>query len=201
MARQNRGQTRAEKSAETRRRVLDVAAQAIRLYGTESVSVSDVMKAVGLTHGTFYAHFSSKENLMSAAVAHAADTYREALKEKAMAADADGRVPPLAAAYLTPEHAADPGNGCFIAALGPELGRAPQPVAEAFRDGVAKSIALIEKQVTEGDEIRHDRAIAELATVVGGMILARAAEDEGARDRVLRACREALADRRERTLQ
>lgn len=201
MAKQPRGQTRAEKSAETRRRVLDATATAIRMNGTEGVSVSDVMKAVGLTHGTFYAHFSSKDDLIAAAVVHAADTYREALKEKAMAADPEGRVPRLAAAYLTPEHVTDPGSGCFIAALGPELGRAPEPVADAFRESVARSIAMVEELVAEGEADRHDHAIANLATVVGGLILARAAEDRDSRDTVLRACRKALADRSERTIQ
>ena len=197
MAKRSEGRSREEKSAETRRRVLDAAARAIRLHGTEGVSVSEVMKAVGLTHGTFYAHFSSKDDLLAAAVAHAADTYREALKAKAMGEDAGARVPGLAAAYLSREHAADPGDGCFIAALGPELGRAPEPVANAFRDGVAKSIAMVEALVPEDATARHERAIASLATVVGGVILARAAEDENARDTVLRACRDALAERRE----
>lgn len=195
MAKKSPKQTRAEKSAETRKRVLDATSQAIRVHGTDGVSVSEIMKSVSLTHGTFYAHFSSKEDLMAAAVTHAADTFREALKEKAKTVESGGRARGLAAAYLTAEHATNPENGCFIAALGSELGRAPEPVGVSFRESVDETIAMIEGLLAADGSNRRDAAIASLATVVGGVILARAAKDDEARDTVLRACREALANR------
>jgi TetR/AcrR family transcriptional repressor of nem operon len=157
------------------------------------------MKEVGLTHGTFYTHFASKEDLIAAALIHAADSFRSDLQTIA-GTDRHGRrqVGRLADAYLRLGHARDPGSGCPIAALGSELPRLGEPIASAFAEGVERSIRMIQDALDEAegpDPLHHERAVASLATAVGGMILARAARDEAGAQAVLDACRSALIGR------
>ena len=205
---------RAENKARVRRRVLDIASRAVREHGADGVSVAEVMRAAGLTHGTFYSHFGSKNELVAEAVRHAADGYREALRTEATArlseaerGDADARARALAETYLSTEHLEGRADGCFIAALGPELSRDRGPIGNAFSDSVDAGIGMLEtllgetnaKGGTSADGATRDRAVSSLATAVGGMILARAARDESSAEAVLRACREALATRRGRS--
>lgn len=179
--------SRTDRKAEVKARVLDVAARRIRQDGAPGVSVSKVMKEVGLTHGTFYAHFESKEDLVAQAVQHAADVYREKLRK----AGENGGIGALAKTYLTVDHANDPGNGCFIATLGPEMSRVAGPVADTFADRIEAGISMIEEVIGPqglNEDAARKKAITSLATVVGGMILARAGTDERQRDEVLAAC-------------
>jgi len=92
---------------------------------------------------------------------------------------------------VTRDHANEPGNGCFIATLGPEMSRAEGPVADTFADRIEAGISMIEEVIgAQGlnEDAARKKAIASLATVVGGMILARAGTDERQRDEVLAAC-------------
>ena len=191
--------TRRERKAAARIRVLDAAARAIREKGAEGVSVAAVMREARLTHGTFYAHFASKEALVAEALRHAADDYRTGLQDRMMEeADSDRRLERLAETYLSAEHADDPGSGCFIATLGPEMLRAEGALADAFGDRVEAGLSMIEDAIGDvGASDARSRAIASMATVVGGMILARAAGDAAGRDAVFDACRDALRARRD----
>lgn len=60
--------TKLKKSTVTRRNVLAEAAAALRQQGPERISVASLMGSLGLTHGGFYAHFKSKEDLTAEAV-------------------------------------------------------------------------------------------------------------------------------------
>ena len=60
-----------EQAAESRERILDVASKLFREHGLDGIGVADLMKNAGLTHGGFYGHFSSKEELMAQACARA----------------------------------------------------------------------------------------------------------------------------------
>jgi TetR/AcrR family transcriptional repressor of nem operon len=66
--------SRQNRKSEARSKIIDCASRSIRLHGASKVSVSDVMKEAGLTHGTFYAHFDSKDDLVAEAVKRAAST-------------------------------------------------------------------------------------------------------------------------------
>ena len=60
-----------EQVAENRRRILDAASRLFRGNGFEAVTVAEVMKAAGLTHGGFYGYFKSKDDLIAETLAHA----------------------------------------------------------------------------------------------------------------------------------
>ncbi len=187
---------RAQQKTATRARILDAAARAVRLNGPDRVSVTAVMKEAGLTHGTFYAHFASKDDLVAAAVEHAGESFRQALAAAADQVRPGGGAIGLASAYLTLDHVADPGAGCPIAALGPELARAGRPVSGALRTAVERAVDLIEARSPPGSAARRrQRSIASLAAVVGAVVLARAAPDEAGAQEILDACRSMLTDR------
>ena len=108
-----------EQMAENRERILDAAAQLFREKGFDGIGVADLMKSAGLTHGGFYGHFASKDELMAQASARALQRLQAAWSAIAREAAAHGQEPLAAieAAYLSPRHRDAPGQGCLLAAL------------------------------------------------------------------------------------
>lgn len=109
---------------ENRRRVVDTASRLFREHGTH-VSVTDLMKAAGLTHGAFYKQFASKEALVDEATAHAfaelAQRYSTGLERHDGQRVAAQRA--LIDAYLSVEHRDAPADGCPVAALATDIAR------------------------------------------------------------------------------
>ena len=105
-----------EQATETRKNVVNTAARLFREKGFDGIGVADLMKAAGLTHGGFYAQFSSKEDLAAQACARAleeaADTWKAWSSESAE--DPFGA---LANGYLSQRHRENRGSGCGLAAL------------------------------------------------------------------------------------
>src|SRR6185436_207365 len=109
----------------THQRIVDAAARAMRRSGFSGVGVADVMKDAGLTHGGFYAHFDSRETMLSEALTRAcedssADLTRRADKLRAQGAS---RLRALIEGYLSETHLADVDSGCPVAALLAEVPR------------------------------------------------------------------------------
>src|SRR5947207_7915133 len=109
--------------SETRGRILEKAAAAIRARGVAGVGVAQMMEAAGLTHGGFYAHFPSKDALVADAFAYACEQSAGVLDEIAGNAQPGDKLRAVAEAYLTPSHARHPERGCPISAVGPDLVR------------------------------------------------------------------------------
>ena len=101
-----------EQVAENRTRILDAAGRLFRARGFADVSVAEVMQAAGMTHGGFYNHFKSKDDLIARVLEHV--TGQDAGPGFDLARYAD--------AYLSPAHCLDRAGGCPIAALGTEAG-------------------------------------------------------------------------------
>jgi len=174
-----------EQVAENRRRILDAAAQLFRERGFDSVSVAEVMKAAGLTHGGFYGHFDSKDALIEAAISHTPPARRNGptLKEAARYADA----------YLSKHHRNDVGGGCEFAALGTEAARASPEVRRTLTESLRRQIAtLAESSAGSSQQQRRETAIASLATMMGAVMLARIADDTQLADEILVAARASL---------
>src|ERR1700710_2290938 len=109
----------AAETAEKHARILDAASAMFRKSGFSNVSVGEIMRATGLTHGPFYNHFASKEALMAQSIEHAS---AKALADIDSAAAAAGLQNYLQM-YLSTAHRDAPETGCLMAALGPEIGR------------------------------------------------------------------------------
>jgi len=108
---------------QTRKKIVDAAAASFRAHGAAGVGLADVMHEAGLTHGGFYAHFKSKDDLIAAALKSVNETRLSRFDEVA-AARAKGSGLDLAVdTYLSSRHREHPESGCVIATLGRELAR------------------------------------------------------------------------------
>jgi len=112
-----------EQAARNRERILDAAAQLFRERGFEGIGVADLMKEAGLTHGGFYGHFSSKDDLI--AQASARELTRSLAHWSTVGERASGdRLSAIAALYLTSAHRDNPGAGCGSGQI--ESGKTPE---------------------------------------------------------------------------
>jgi TetR/AcrR family transcriptional repressor of nem operon len=188
-----------EHKAETRTRIVRAAASALRASGVAAVGVAEVMRSAGLTHGGFYGHFSSKDELIAAAVGGAGRDSDDALALVRGGAPA-GDLRAETAAYLSPEHLAHPERGCPLAAAGPELARGAPAVRHAVGAEIRRRLdRLAELRPGRRSLARRRReAAGALACMVGGMVLARGLpESEGVAllAEVRAFARSALSDR------
>jgi TetR/AcrR family transcriptional repressor of nem operon len=176
-----------EQAAQNRERILDVAAQLFRERGFEGIGVADLMKEAGLTHGGFYGHFSSKDDLI--AQASARELTRSLAHWSKVGERASGdRLSAIAAAYLTSTHRDNPGAGCVLAALGPDVSRQGPVLRCAVTDYVRAVCDLLVKLVSgKSKAARRQKALSTYATLVGAMVLARAVDDRALSQEILEA--------------
>lgn len=181
-----------EQMAENRERILDTAATLFRERGFDGVGVADVMKAVGLTHGGFYGHFSSKDDLAAQALGRAFGSANQWLEE-AKAAEPEAPLQAIASRYLSPLHRDDPGHGCPVAALGCDIARQGEASRQAATQGARAAIASLSSVMPgRSDEERRANALASYATLIGALVLSRMVEDKELSEEVLTAARAAL---------
>src|SRR5215475_8388638 len=170
----------AEETAAKHERIVKEASRLFRERGFENVSVSEVMKAAGLTHGAFYAHFGSKEELEAAAVAYGQKISFERVQRNKTKKNKES----YADRYLSPRHRDNPGDGCTMAALGQEVGRSTPELRASFEQGLEEILAA---------EVRDRKeAIFQTAALLGGVVLARAVQGPRLSDEILRTVRQKL---------
>lgn len=180
----------ASETAAKHERILEAAARLFRERGFGGAGVAEIMKAAGLTHGAFYAHFPSKEALAAAAVEAASDQTERRLV--AATADVADPVQAFLDVYLSTAHRDRPGDGCALAALGPEIARDPAtraPLTAHVRRAIA---ALADRIGGAKAERAQQQATVVLAASVGALILSRAVDDEALSDEILTTVRETL---------
>jgi TetR/AcrR family transcriptional regulator, transcriptional repressor for nem operon len=179
----------AAETAEKHERILNEAARLFRERGFSGVSVSEIMKATGLTHGPFYNHFDSKEALMADSVMHGMQTTLDGLE--ATEGSARGWADYLKR-YLSVAHRDACGAGCTMAALAAEVRQEPLvrgPFTARLRavvETMASHFPWSSKRVARGDAIRA------LSSMVGAMVLARAVDDDAFSEEILREVRKGL---------
>lgn len=180
-----------EQAAANRERILTETARMIRESGISGVGVDALTKAAGLTHGSLYSQFGSKDRLLAEALAQAMAISGEKTRKELAAG---GSLATIAARYLSPSHRDAPGSGCAIAAIGPEAARQCEGVRQAFTQGVQRfADRLASVTPDDGQQPREDAALAAVATLVGALILARAVDDPALSDRILAASAERVA--------
>ena len=182
-----------EDKAASHDRIVAVAAARIREAGTEQPGVAEIMRAAGLTHGGFYKHFGSREDLIAEAVERAL-TESEPRFAEIIAAD-----DPLATfvdAYVSAAHRDDPATGCGVVALGTDMPRVRGAAQEAYRAQVERYLAHLQELLGGEDDATRRRATVTLSALVGAVMIARALGPTPCSDEILRDVREAVRERR-----
>ncbi|MGH2515139.1 MAG: TetR/AcrR family transcriptional regulator [Ktedonobacterales bacterium] len=183
--------------AQTRAKIVEAATHAFREEGIGGVGIPAVMRQAGLTHGGFYAHFESKDDLVAAAcdAGYAESVAR--LRRRAARLAHDDVVPSLMKSYLSPAHRDSPASGCTIAALAGDITRAPADVRAAFTRGLADYAQELGTYLpaSAGDTADHktDEALVLLAGMAGALLLARAVDDPHMSERILDAAHDFYA--------
>ena len=170
----------AEETAAKHERIVKEASRLFRERGFENVSVGEVMKAAGLTHGAFYAHFGSKEELQAAAVAYG----QKVSLGRVQRSMEDKKKESYAERYLSRQHRDNPGDGCTMAALAQEVARSKPELKAAFEQGFEEILSA-----KGGD---RKQAIFQAAAMIGGVVLARAVQDPELSDEILGSVRQKL---------
>jgi len=183
-----------EEKAASHERIVAIAAARIRESGTEQPGVAEIMRAAGLTHGGFYKHFGSREELILEAVERALADSESRVAE--LTAGAEDPLAAFADAYLSTAHRDDAATGCGVVALGTDVPRVGGPAREAYRAQVERYLAYLEQLMEGDDEETRRRATVTLSAMVGAVMIARALGPTPRSDEILRDVREAVRERR-----
>src|SRR5882672_10646136 len=136
-------------AAKTRERIVTAAAAEFRQNGIAATGLADLMKAAGLTHGGFYRHFASKDQLVAEACSAAIATMNERVASSASRKRGRKGLETAVADYLSAEHRDNPRDGCPLAALGSEMARADTPTRAAATAGFLKLVDVLAGQIDE----------------------------------------------------
>ena len=174
-----------EKKLENHARIVATASRLFRERGFDGVGVAELMEGAGLTHGGFYNHFGSKEDLMAEATAQG---FSE-IAQRYGGQDATATVE----RYVSRQHRDARGQGCPAAALSGEAARQPKETKAAFATGIEGLLRTLEENMA-GNHVpgasARAQAISILAQAVGAIVLSRACPDDSAlADDILDACR------------
>ena len=175
-------------AAENRQAIVEAASELFRAQGFRGTSVPELMQAANLTHGGFYGHFTSKEALAAEAL-DGAFKWLEGWIDGIAAShphDPNAARAELLATYLHSDHRDAPALGCPAAALAGDVAREPadSPLRNSFGRGVE---AVVEQLTGSGMEQDEQAALADYATLVGALLLARATAGRPISEKLLSA--------------
>jgi TetR/AcrR family transcriptional repressor of nem operon len=179
-----------ETAARHRAAIVEAAARLFRERGFDGVSVAEIMRAAGLTHGGFYGHFDSKDALAAEACGHAfANSVRRLAEGPA------GDLSAYLDSYLSDDHRDRRQGGCPMAAYAGEVTRQDAAVQDEFAEGVGRYVEALAKRLPVSGGDAREQAITLAAALVGGLALARAtaAGDPVLSQEILTALRHQLA--------
>jgi TetR/AcrR family transcriptional repressor of nem operon len=164
-----------EQAEQNRRLIVETASRMFRLQGVENVAVADVMKEAGFTHGGFYNHFKSKDELVTEAVASAFDSAAKKLSEDvASGNDLQKALNAFLADYLSSAHRDTSTGGCPASAFPVDAARSGKDVQTAFADGIESYLEIFAGRMDGDKREARQRAVALLSGIVGAVLLSRA---------------------------
>jgi len=189
------GHSRAEK-AESHERIVQVASSLFREWGVDGIGVADLMKEAGLTHGGFYRHFESRDELVAEAVERAlADGGRVVVAIGASPLSRKAIVEALVDGYLSLAHRDNVATSCAVTTMAGDVSRSNERARFAYTAQVEKYLQLLAGLVaSDGRTTRRTKAMAALSTLVGAVSMSRAVNDEKLSREILKsAAREVKA--------
>jgi TetR/AcrR family transcriptional regulator, transcriptional repressor for nem operon len=180
----------------TRSRIVEEASYGLRQRGADGLSVVDLMKLAGLTHGGFYAHFESREALVVEAFVLAMDGTIAHWLNLAGELPPEERFDAFVQGYLASSHRTDRAHGCALPALGADIARSSPKARRTFGRKFGEMIDMVAQMLPEmSPEQARQAATSALATMMGAIVLARAVGDKNMSDEILAAGRQALRRR------
>jgi TetR/AcrR family transcriptional regulator, transcriptional repressor for nem operon len=174
----------------THKKIVTAASELFRAEGIRSVGVTELMQRAGLTHGGFYAHFTSKEDLAAQACLSAFEESGQRLKQLIEEVEPGRKFATAVERYLNATHRDNSLRGCMAAALATEVTHHPGPIRDAMTAGIKQWIEGVEKMIAQ-DGLQIDSYSA-VATMIGAIVLARAAADPKLSDQLLSHARDTL---------
>jgi TetR/AcrR family transcriptional repressor of nem operon len=187
--------TSQEAKAESHDRILDIAAARIRRGGIGSLTVAELMKEAGLTHGGFYRHFDSQQQLV-------AEAAQRALTRGSEWTIASGEVggkrgyTKLVAGYLSTWHRDHPESGCGVAGVAVDVARDGGAARSAYTRQVEKCLAVLADLIDNSDRRAGEQeAVLTLSALVGAISIARAVDDPDLSEQILTNALAALKER------
>jgi TetR/AcrR family transcriptional repressor of nem operon len=185
-----------EHKERTRQRVLTEAAAAIRAHGPDGIGVAALMSKAGLTHGGFYAHFKSKDDLIAQAIGQMFEESRQRFLINADDPDPAVALGKYIDLYVSARHRDTPERGCPLPSLSGDLARMSAAARKRFTAGLEGLTKQIAARLGELGKRNPERLAASMvAEMVGAVALARAIQDPAASERILKTSREALKAR------
>jgi TetR/AcrR family transcriptional repressor of nem operon len=185
-------------TAKTRERILEAASAQFLSHGITDAGLARLMRAAGLTHGGFYRHFASKDQLVAEACSQAVLSLTSGLESQIQGKPPDQALPLLVGKYLSRSHRDQPATGCVLAALGSELARADATTRKAATEGFLGLSRLIAGQLKNVPAKKAEmQSMAIAAALIGALTLARIVPDSrisnsilvGTRDHILKSVR------------
>ena len=169
--------------ASTRHAIVEASGRRFKLDGIDGSGVATLMRDAGLTNGAFYAHFSSKDELVATTITHQLELQRAALR--AAAVDREG-VASFVRSYLSPEQRDDRGGGCPSAALLDEVARCSDATRAAYTAGLTAMVGDIAAVLEPEDPASaRRRTWSTIVLLIGTLQMARALDDPDLSDAVL----------------
>jgi TetR/AcrR family transcriptional repressor of nem operon len=182
-----------EHKAEVHRKIVKDASLRVRGEGLTGAAVTEVMRGSGLTHGGFYKHFASKEDLLIESVREA---FRDIIDKLVRAAEQphSGKAwKAIVKSYLTLENCDDAENGCPLTALAPELARVDEPVkSQIFAELVNYRDRMIPFMPGRRKDDKERAFFVIFSTMIGAMQIARMLPHRAAQEKVLESARDSL---------
>ena len=173
-------------------RIVKIAAKRFREAGLDGLAIADLMQEAGLTHGAFYKHFTSRDDLVlqGLAAALADRQFYPVPKDSIGLSFAE-----IVKGYLSEKHRAAPGIGCAVAALVNDLGRANGDAKDLYTAHVRHRIENTAARSSGADaKKKRKQAIVAVSAMAGALGLARAVSDKRLSDEILRTVREYLLE-------
>ena len=164
-----------DQMAQNRLRILDAASELFRDKGFDAVTVAEVMNAAGLTHGGFYGHFSSKDDLVAKTLDHVFKVDSTAPFD----------LSDYVERYLSPLHRDNPGKGCPTAGMVAETRHQSETARKVMSDGTRAQINRLSGGFNGDAAERRRLAIVSWAAMVGAMMIARGIDDQELSDELL----------------
>jgi TetR/AcrR family transcriptional repressor of nem operon len=184
---------RPEHKAEVHKKIVKDAARRVRAEGLGGAAVAAVMRDTGLTHGGFYKHFESKDDLLLAALQEAFSEIGDTLTAAAKQARSSAAWKAIVNAYLSLKYCDDAEHGCPLAALGPEMARADQRTRRQILGQLVNYKDRMVPFMPGRRTAEKERAFfAIFSTMLGAVELARILPEGAAREKVLESAREFL---------